>query len=91
MSFKSILYALLYNFRSNIAGMPRKKDHQTDERNQALMKKYEDVLNELRDKYGPLADDISMRRKYTMVAEGFYISWRTAAAIIAQMTKKQCK
>jgi len=68
--------------------MARTKERMTEERNRAIMAEYDKVLADLREKYGDVAEEISMKKKYTMVGEKFYLSYRTVALIISKMTKQ---
>ena len=62
--------------------MARLKIRRTDERDLAIMDYYDKVNAEL----GALASSVSMRKKYTMVGDHFFLAPKTVANIISRMT-----
>ena len=62
----------------------RRKIRRTEERNLAIMEKYSEVIYEL----GSLASSVSMKAKYTMVADAFFLTPKTVANIISKMLRE---
>ena len=59
----------------------------TDERNEALYDRYNEILHELNQK----GSEVSNTKKFEMAAEGFFISGKAAGEIINKMLKQKSK